>query len=573
MMSEAAEEQQELVLRDHLLVQADSTANLEYQVLIFLSDLGPGAVHAIPIILLTEVESKLLVAVPFNSWNRLVRLRLLPATALTKFCSVAVAAVESDHRDQAVDNIFIKVWIGFLNPAFEECVGWPEGEDVGLSAFPTEDDEEGFLPFATALLAVADEKFMFLSAESGPADGGQETRDQIAALESSLLDIRAALDKLTETKGIGRGKPVAPTAKAVPNARAVPLPSREDGIAGLDKGSVKAALQAGIEREQLEELATMIGPAGRGKMRDSPGLDPGARKMKLNVLGESEEEPEAVEHPLPLTEAEKKDPMLAAVTKLTAIVGSLASHKKRSKLEDTLDDTVLLQDGASSLSTSSSKRHSAIIQSLKKALRDHPEEIYAVMERRMLDDFGAPEESPGSPSRSGTFRGWAEHRSRIPNIPTTVRTVWGICGALDALRANKVSEAKARLILLLGQIDQLAVDRGQAILSSEGSLEDAPPFSSFGKHLPPDIDESQHTKLWPATWAEAFMWKIKELDDFVERRQKLGKRGQWTKPDTPPPGPPKPDPKKKGGKGGGKFGKNPESSSGAAEEAASSSNH
>ena len=572
-MSEAADEQPELVLRDHLLVQADSSANLEYPVLIFLSDLGPGAVHAVPIILLAEVDSKLLVAVPFNSWNRLVRLRLLPPTSFSKVVSVAVAAVEGDHREQVVDNIFIKVWIGFLSPAFEECVGWPEGDDVGLSAFPTEDEEEGFLPFANALLAVADEKFSFLSAESGPADDAQQTRDQIAALESSLLDIRAALDKLTEKKGVGRGAPLAPNPKAAASTRAVPLPSREDGIAGLDKGSVNAALQAGIGRDQLEELATMIGPAGRGKLKDAPGLDPAVRKMKLNVLGESEEEPEAVEPLLPLTEAEKKDPMLTAITKLTAIVGSLASPKRRSKLEDTLDDAVLLQDGATSHSTSSSKRHSAVIQSLKRALRDHPGEIYAVMEKRMLDDFGAPEESPGAPSRSGTFRGWAEHRSRIPNIPTTVRTVWGICGALDALRANKVSEAKARLVLLLGQIDQLAVDRGQAILSSEGSLEDAPPFSSFGKHLPPDIYESQHTKLWPATWAEAFMWKIKELDDFVERRQKLGKRGQWTKPDAPPVVPPKAEPKKKGGKGGGKAGKNQEASSGAGEEAASSSHH
>ena len=365
---------------------------------------------------------------------------------------------------------------------------------------------------------------------------------------------------------MGRGAPPVANPKAAATTRAVPLPSREDGIPGLDKGSVNAALQAGIGRDQLEELATMIGPAGRGKLKDAPGLDPTVRKMKLNVLGESEEAPEAVEPILPLTEAEKKDPMLAAITKLTAIVGSLSSPKRRSKLEDTLEDAVLLQDGGSSHSTSSSKRHSAVIQSLKRALRDHPGEVYAVMEKRMLDDFGAPEESPGAPSR-------AEHRSRIPNIPTTVRTVWGICGALDALRANKVSEAKARLVLLLGQIDQLAVDRGQAILSSEGSLEDAPPFSSFAKHLPPDIYESQHTKLWPATWAEAFMWKIKELDDFVERRQKLGKRGQWTKPDVPPVVPPKADPKKKSGKGGGRAGKNQEANSGAGEETASSSHH
>ena len=378
-------------------------------------------------------------------------------------------------------------------------------------------------------------------------------------------------------EGVEKASVFRAAPKAQATARAVPLPTREDGIAGLDKATVHAALQAGIDCKQLEELATMIGPAGRGKLKDAPGLDPNTRKMKLNILWESEEEPEVGDPVQPLTEAEKKDPMLAALTKLTTIVGSLASPRRRSKLEDTLDDSVLLQDGGSSHSVGSSKRHSAVIQSLKRALKDHPEEIYAVMEKRMLDDFGAAEESPGAPTRSGTFRGWAEHRSRIPNIPATVRCVWGISGALDALRANRIAEGKARLILLLAQIDQLAVDRGQAILSSEGSPEDAPPFSSFSRHVPPDIYESQRTKLWPATWAEAFTWKIKELDDFVERRQKLGKRNQWGKPDGKPEGAPttspKADPKKKPSKGGGKGGKNQDSTGGGAEEAASSSNH
>jgi len=281
------------------------------------------------------------------------------------------------------------------------------------------------------------------------------------------------------------------------------------------------------------------------------------RNLKLNVLGESEEEAEDP-HALPEAQAAEanQDPVVTAISKLTSSVGTLAGSRKKSKLEDTLEEAVLFQDSGASSSSSSGRRHSAVIQSLRKALRDHPEELYAVMERKMLDDFGAPEEAPGSPSRSGSYRGWAEHRSKIPNIPGTVRTVWGICGALDALRGGRVAEGKARLILLLGQIDQLAIDRGQAVLSAEGSLEDAPPFSSFAKHVPPDIYESQHTKLWPATWAEAFMWKVKELDEFVERRQKLGRRGHNPNQTdaASAAAAAKADPKKKP-KGGGKGGK------------------
>lgn len=56
-------------------------------------------------------------------------------------------------------------------------------------------------------------------------------------------------------------------------------------------------------------------------------------------------------------------------------------------------------------------------------------------------------------------------------------------------------------------------------------MEDPPPFAAFTRHLPPDIYESQHTKLWDPRWAEALMNKVKETDDFVERRSKqLGRR-------------------------------------------------
>ena len=162
---------------------------------------------------------------------------------------------------------------------------------------------------------------------------------------------------------------------------------------------------------------------------------------------------------------------------------------------------------------------------LRKTVKSAPEEVYRVLESGMLADFGAPEVAPGEPLRAGTFRGWTEHRSRIPNLGPSVRAAWAVSGALDSLRLGKTAEAQARLALYLAQLDQVSVDRGQWILAAEGSLEDAPPFSSFSKHVPPDLLEPQHTRLWPSAWAECFMYKVKELDEFVEKRSKLGKRG------------------------------------------------
>ena len=434
------DEDLELDLSAGLLVFEDGSANSNYQVFSFRSDLGPGDHHDVPIILITRIDTKILVAIPYSFWHRLTRQRLLPSAAFSKAVSVAVAAVEDSHREVAVDNVFIKVWIGLLTPRFEACIE-AASEETALG-FHTEDQEEGFVPMAQALMAVADEKFAFLTAESASVIQAEtELKDRLSALEAGMMNIQDTLKTL--------GQP-----KAAPNAIAAALPPKPksaikvggledgDGIAGLDPGAVKAALQSGIDRAQLEELSALL-VGKKGKLTDAPGTRlPAKKALKLNILGETEgeaEEEEEVAAPQ-LTPEELKDPVVTALTKLTTIVGSLTSNRKKDRLEDTLDDAVLQHDSAGASSSSSSRRHSAVIQSLRKALKDHPEELYAVMERRMLDDFGSVEEAPGSGKRSGSFRGWAEHRSRIPNIPATVRTVWGITGALDALRSNRIAE-------------------------------------------------------------------------------------------------------------------------------------
>ena len=180
-------------------------------------------------------------------------------------------------------------------------------------------------------------------------------------------------------------------------------------------------------------------------------------------------------------------------------------------------------------------------------MRDCPEELCGVLEKNTLHDCGAPELGPGLGIMTATFRGWAEHRSRVPNIQGTVRTLWAICGALDALRQNRIAEAKARLSLLVAAIDQVSYDKGSWLLGAEVLLEDGPPFGSFSKHQAPEIFEVHHSRLLPAQWAEAMMFRIRELDDFAEKRAKLGKRQIQNDAPTgaPPAKPDKPKPKAK----------------------------
>ena len=83
-------------------------------------------------------------------------------------------------------------------------------------------------------------------------------------------------------------------------------------------------------------------------------------------------------------------------------------------------------------------------------------------------------------------------------------------------------EAQARLGLLLASLDQVACDRGQWILGAEVSLEMSPPFSSFSRHVPPEFGENPHSRLLDSRWVDAMMYRVKELDDYSERRAKLG---------------------------------------------------
>ena len=100
--------------------------------------------------------------------------------------------------------------------------------------------------------------------------------------------------------------------------------------------------------------------------------------------------------------------------------------------------------------------------------------------------------------------------------------------------AGRPNEAKARLALLVAQLDQVACDRGQWLIASEASLESTgPPFSAFARHSPPDPNETQFSRLLDARWVEAFVSKVKDQEDYIERRDRLGRRKPFTPPESP----------------------------------------
>ena len=155
-------------LRSALVNQENFTADPEYSLGLFTVPPSTEVEESkFCIILISEVDSKFLVAVPGAAWHRTVALRLLPPKSLIKPLSVAVAACTFEDRITSLEGVFTRCWVGYLSPTFEACVSILQDLDGGEAVgFWTEDESLQVLPFADGLVSVADDKFSFLTAES-----------------------------------------------------------------------------------------------------------------------------------------------------------------------------------------------------------------------------------------------------------------------------------------------------------------------------------------------------------------------------------------------------------------------
>lgn len=511
------------ILQEVVLASPVSEPNPDYRVLVL--EAAPEV--KVSLIVICEVNSQLLVAVPGAAWHRTTSKRILPSKCLTKPISVAVAS-SSLSEGTSDEPVFAKCWIAFLQPSFEACIDL-EAPNSDAHPFATEDGDE-VQPWAEALVEVADQKFAFVSAASQPVT---EAEKEVAAgekrlrdLENSIAGLQASLQVVLD--GMPLSEPaVAASSRLKSTPKAVSRPNiKTDQFAGLDPSVVQSALAAGVPAERLKTMSALAKPMQKTRLGDLP-VKP--RSLIANALGETEDElPTAVAG---AASSSTPDPVQAVLVKLTNIVETLSDRKKSKSLSDVLDDhgggeSIGLASGGSG----SHRRHVAVLKALQKSLLEQPGEIIQSIEKNMLDDFGSRAAVPGEPHRLGSFRGWLERRSKVPNIAATVRIAWSVAGALDASRAGKHEECQARLGLLLSMLDQVACDRGSWLLATEMSLESqTPPFSSFARHAPPDFQESPHTRLMDSRWVEALMYRVKELDEYAERRVKLGKgrRAAW----------------------------------------------
>lgn len=82
---------------------------------------------------------------------------------------------------------------------------------------------------------------------------------------------------------------------------------------------------------------------------------------------------------------------------------------------------------------------------------------------------------------------------------------------------------------MLAQAEQESIDKGNFLLAQEMSLEPPPPYASFTAHVIPDPMEVQFTRIMDGRWIDAFTAKLRDADEYIERRRKLGQRGVHAK--------------------------------------------
>ena len=486
------------------------------------------------IVLIAEQDNNTFCAIPFEVWHRRVSSRLFISRGLIRPILCSVSACHPEAREEPEEMLQLKVWIGILSQEAFDRVEFG-AEDLPDYPFTGPGLEDGFLPYAPSLVEVIQEKFAFMSAESGGPEvggGGDDVSGRLSRLEDGLSEIRLFLKELAKgpQKSAGASSPKEPAVgetSASPSKRPGALKRKEERrvtFEGLDPSVTDAALRAGIPEGHLRELSGLL-KQRPGRMEDLPR--PSVKKTDpLSDSGEEEEEAleegEAGSH----AGSSSDGGVAKAIVKLTKLCSHLTDKKARKKgdqLEHLLDLGHGGEGGGEGFGSGGQKK-AAALRLLRKQLAENPRLILESIESNLCSDFAARPVRPGEPRSGATARGWLEARSRVQNYTGHVRWCWQIAGIWDCLMADQVEQARARCALLLSAADQASVDSGSWLLAQQVLLEGPPPYHSFSSHQAPSVHERHHTALLDTRWLDLFLHHIRELDSYQEAKRRLGGR-------------------------------------------------
>lgn len=468
----------------------------------------PDSTVTVSIIAVCCTENQVLVCLPDAAWHRLKKNRILPATSLKSAVRVLVRVGDTLDRSRAVPGeAALHVWLGLLHGSLEGLVTYDE-EEYAEKGFPLSDNGMPELPFAEALAAVCRDHFAFFTGESAPAgqDRGDPVSGRLGRLEESMAELKDMMKNLAAVKHPKPGVQGEHGAAAALSR-----------FSGLDPNLARQALATGIQPEAIGEMGKLLAPPGLGQV-------PPQRGARLEKEEESDEEDE--EDLDGADELGSGGQLSRAVVSLSKIVKEMRGEKKAAK-DRSLEAILDRAEGGGSLREvgGSSRSKASALRSLQSALIHQPSLIYQSLEKNLQADWELSGSAAGVQVSQISARGWLEHRSRIQGYPSSIRPAWILAGVWDALRGNRIEEARARAALGVAMMDQQSCDRGQWLLAAEASLESPPPYSSFNMHSPPENWELQHSRLLDPRWVELFLAKLRDMAEYQEKRAKLGGRG------------------------------------------------
>ena len=157
------------------------------------------------IILIGEVEGRLVVAVPLTAWNRVASKRLLPTGSLVR--PISVQAEFIDRAPGAGEATAVKkLWLGILAPEFEAHVTFDSSVETITPDVAFDPTLTTGYPTAESLAALFDQHFAFASATSGLEQRRKPSRSanpstseldqRLVSLEQSVASIATSLKEL-----------------------------------------------------------------------------------------------------------------------------------------------------------------------------------------------------------------------------------------------------------------------------------------------------------------------------------------------------------------------------------------
>ena len=288
-------------------------------------------------------------------------------------------------------------------------------------------------------------------------------------------------------------------------------PRASEVFAGLDPSVVAQARAAGVPESDLAVFARVM---AAGTRRPPEPVPPRTADPPVDLVGD------------PPPPVDRIDRLIDALSSVFADRGTGSGAGP----SDPTERALTFMDAPRSGEPTTGRRGAAARLALRRALTQNPEHYSQYVAAQLASAFVSRSATGDAP----TMREYLELRSRVGNHRPTISWMWAVAGARDALAAGRVPEALARLDLAIVAGEQCSIDGGSWVLAQELLWEDDPPFHAFSGHRPADPTRAAHSHLCDPRWAEAALSRLKELDEWNERRRRLG--GGFNRPPIPPVG-------------------------------------